>query len=130
MARGWDRAGQKRTLKTLYKIEVNLSCLMLLEDQVLSSLGLRDSQSMHFPRNFLSEPVTTAELVQIQLLDNGQQLQGSKVTNFGMPELNNQPQLGVQTWSVVGSDVDLSTRRSIVVARPQHSKQERRNYNS
>ena len=102
---------------------------MLLEDQVLRSLGLRDSQSMYCPQNLLSEPVTTAELVQIQLLDNGQQLQGSKVTNFGMPELNNQPELGVQTWSGVSSDVDLSTRQSIVVARPRHSEQERRNYN-
>ena len=81
-----------------------------MEDQVLRSLGLRDSQSLYCSRNLLSEPVTTVELVQIQLLDNGQQLQGSKVTNFGMPELNNQQALGVQTWSGVGSDVDLSTR--------------------
>ena len=93
---------------------------MLLEDQVLRPLGLRDSQSLYCPRNLLSEPITTAELVQIQLLDNGQLLQGSKVTNFGMPELNNQQELGIQTWSGVGSDV---------VAIPQHNKQERHNYN-
>ena len=103
---------------------------MLLEDQVLSSLELRDCQSLYCPQNLLSDPVTTAELVQIQLLDNGQQLQGSKLTNFGMPELNNQLELGVQTWSGVGSDVNLSTRRSIVVARTRHNEQQRRNYDS